>query len=101
MMAHGPMVESYGSATSGFVRLAKSFQFLFCIERNSIQTDSMPDDVKALEHELAELVKRSRALSVEMSEISERMLELSAEITKRQHARAMSGKGKDEAKVRG
>ncbi len=49
----------------------------------------MPDDIKALERELAELVKRSRALSVEMSEISERMLELSSEITKRQAAKAM------------
>lgn len=48
----------------------------------------MPEDIKALERELAELVKRSRALSVEMSEVSERMLELSAEITKRQTARA-------------
>jgi len=59
----------------------------------------MASDLKALEHELAELVKRSRALSVEMSEISERMLQVSAEITKRQLVR--DGKGKDEAKARG
>lgn len=55
----------------------------------------MADDQKALEKELAELVKRSRALSIEMSEISERMLEVSAEITRRQTAKA-APKGKDE-----
>jgi|GEM_PF-4758744 len=54
----------------------------------------MADDQKALEKELADLVKRSRALSIEMSEISERMLELSAEITRRQTTKAP--KGKDE-----
>lgn len=59
----------------------------------------MANDIKALEHELAELVKRSRALSVEMSEISERMLQVSAEITKRQVAR--DAKAKDESKARG
>jgi predicted nucleic acid-binding Zn-ribbon protein len=44
----------------------------------------MPENIKALEAELQELVKRSRTLSVEMSQISERMLALSAEIARLQ-----------------
>jgi hypothetical protein len=45
----------------------------------------MPEkSIHALEAELQELVKRSRTLSLEMSQISERMLAISAEIVRLQ-----------------
>lgn len=45
----------------------------------------MPEkSIHALEAELQDLVKRSRTLSIEMSQISERMLAISAEIVRLQ-----------------
>jgi hypothetical protein len=49
-----------------------------------MQDLKMPDDTsKSIEAELLELVKRSRALSVEMTKVSERMLFLNAELARR------------------
>jgi hypothetical protein len=48
----------------------------------------MAEKEKTPEQELAELVKRSRALSLEMTEVSERILKLNAMILKKRPTRA-------------